>query len=123
MAWQVKYLPDQEIILVKNTGELTYQEFEDQSREVAALSETTQVFEILSDNTEMHTSISIADIFKFPKLYEEAGMSFRSRIAVLILSEDTGIDDFKFYENVCLNRGYRSRIFFRYEDALEWLKK
>ena len=122
MAWQVQYLPDQEIILVENSGDLTHQDFKDQSRDVAVLSEATQVFRILSDNTEMHTRIGTADIYEFPKIYREAGLSARSKIAVLISAEDTRIDDFKFYETVCLNRGYQSRIFFDDELALGWLR-
>ena len=123
MTWQVQYLPDQGIILIKNSGDITYQDFRDEIREVAALSEARQVFHILSDDTEMHASIGTVDIYEFPNLYREAGLPMSSRIAVLVSTEDTGIDDFKFYETVCLNRGYQSRIFFRYEDALEWLKE
>lgn len=122
MAWQVEYLQNQEIILVKNTGELTYQDFDEHIGEVAALSKANNVFQILSDNTEMITDLGTLAIYSFPTLYEEAGLSRRSKIAVLISPEDRGIDDFKFYETVCQNNGYRSKIFFQYEDALEWLK-
>ena len=122
MAWQLRNLPDQEIILVKCSGSLTYQDFKDQSRDMAVLSEATQVFRILTDHTEMRTRINLADIYEFPKTYREAGLSGRSKIAVLISTEDTRIDDYRFYETVCQNRGYLSKVFFKYEDALEWLK-
>ena len=39
MAWQLQNLPEQEIILVKNSGYLTYQDFKAQSRDMAVLSE------------------------------------------------------------------------------------
>ena len=122
MAWQLQNLPEQEIILVKNSGYLTYQDFKDQSKDMAVLSEKTQVFRILTDHTEVRTRISTADIYEFPETYREAGLSSRSKIAVLISTEDTRIDDYKFYEIVCQNRGVSSRVFFKYEDALEWLK-
>jgi hypothetical protein len=123
MAWQVQNLPDQEIILVKNSGYLTYQDFKDQSRDMAVLSEETQVYRILTDHTEVRSRISIADIYEFPKTYREAGLSSRSKIAVLISTEETRVDDYRFYETVCKNRGYYSKVFYRYEDALEWLKR
>jgi hypothetical protein len=122
MAWKIQHLPDQEIILVKNTGHQTYQDYVERIRELVALSEEIKVFRILSDNTEMNADIGTMDIYEFPKLYRELGLSFKCKIALLISTEEPEIDDFKFYETVCLNRGYRSRIFFLYEDALEWLK-
>ena len=122
MAWQTQYLPDQEIILVKNSGKNTYQDFIDRTRELATLSEETQVFRILSDNVEMDTAMGMIAIYELPKIYQKVGLSIKNKIAVLISPEDTRIDSFTFYETVCLNRGYRSRIFFRYEDAINWLK-
>ena len=122
MAWQMQNLPEQGIILVKNSGYLTYQDFKDQSRDMAILSEATHVLRILTDHTEMRTCMNMADIYEFPKIYREAGLSSRSKIAVLISTKDTRIDDYKFYEIVCQNRGYLSKVFFKYEDALEWLK-
>ena len=123
MAWNIQYLPDQEIILVKNSGKNTYEDFIDRARELATLSEEIQVFRILSDNVEMETEMGTLAIYELPRIYQEVGLSIKNKIAVLISPQDTGIDDFKFYETVCMNTGYRSKIFFRYEDALEWLKQ
>jgi hypothetical protein len=121
MSWEVCYLDDQAIILVTNRGRLTYQDFSDEINAIVLLSEKHHLFKILVDDTEMSSGIGTIDIFSFPKLYEDAGMSKRCKIAILISEDEDQVGDFHFFETVCLNRGYNTKVFFNVNNAKAWL--
>jgi len=121
MPWEVHYLAEQEFILVKNIGHLTFQDFSDEVYAIAQLSNEHQVFNILVDDTKMSSDVSTADIFSFPKLYEEAGLSKHCKIGVVMSNNGSGLDDFNFFENVSVNRGYNTQTFCTMADAIAWL--
>lgn len=121
MSWEVCYLDEQKIILVKNQGHLTYQDFSDEINAIVSLSEKHQAYKIVVDDTEMSTSIGTIDIYSFPKLYEGAGLSKRCIIAVVVSEDENALADFEFFETVCINRGYLTKTFFSMAEAKVWL--
>lgn len=121
MSWEVCYLDEQKIILVKNQGHLTYQDFSDEINAIVSLSEKHQAYKIVVDDTEMSTSIGTIDIYSFPKLYEGAGLSKRCKIAVVVSEDENALADFEFFETVCINRGYLTKTFFSMAEAKAWL--
>lgn len=120
MPWEVRYLAEQELILVKNIGHLTFQDFSDEVYAIAQFSNEHQTFNILVDDTKMSSDVSTVDIFSFPKLYEEAGLSKHCNIGIVISNRDSGLADFNFFENVSVNRGYNTKIFCNMADAMTW---
>lgn len=120
MSWEVRYLDEQKIILVKNQGRLTYQDFSDEINAIVSLSEKHQAYKILVDDTEMSTGIGTNDIYSFPKLYDGAGMSKLCKIAVVVSEDENGLADFEFFETVCINRGYLTKTFFNMDAAKAW---
>ena len=121
MSWEVCYLDEQKIILVKNQGHLTYQDFSDEINAIVSLTEKHQAYKIVVDDTEMSTSIGTIDIYSFPKLYEGAGLSKRCIIAVVVSEDENALADFAFFETVCINRGYLTKTFFSMAEAKVWL--
>lgn len=121
MPWEICYVTEQKLILAKNKGHFTIQDFRDEVYAIAQLSEEKQAFSILLDDTKMSSDVSTIDIFSFPSLYEEAGLSKRVKIAVVIPESSRGLADFNFFETVSVNRGYNTKIFFNMADAKAWL--
>lgn len=59
------------------------------------------------------------DIYNRPKLFKIIGVLLRIKIAEIIRPEH--LDHFKFFETVCVNRGYQISVFQDKEKALSWL--
>lgn len=75
---------------------------------------------ILVDHRKIHSvSGSITEIYFRPKQFREIGIGQGIRIAEVIRPEHK--EFFKFFETVCINRGYSFSIFHNKTDALEWL--
>ena len=58
-------------------------------------------------------------IFDLPRKYLKQKLSYDIKIA--ILTPNIKEEDFIFYENVCQNIGYNTKIFYDYDEALAWL--
>lgn len=65
--------------------------------------------------------MNILDIYALPEFYEQAEF-MRTTKSALVVQEDVFImDELKFYENVCINRGYNIKIFLNLDEGLKWL--
>lgn len=82
-------------------------------------------FDILYDIRRATTNVSFVSWFNLPRKLEifKAPTARHIRAAILASPDDPAIDEYKFYETVVGNLGFRLRVFFEEADALEWLKK
>ena len=62
---------------------------------------------------------STMDIYNRTKLFRIIGVILRIKIAEIIKPEH--MEHFKFFETVCVNRGYNISVFQDREKALSWL--
>jgi hypothetical protein len=62
-------------------------------------------------------------MFPLHEIHEEMKLTRTSSIAVVTPKSKEGIRFTKFYETVCVNRGWDVKIFDEREDAIEWLLK
>lgn len=118
-----KYLADEMLILVTNSGELSYADYQRTTAEVLALMQAHDTWRCLIDNRELDNRASAADIFNLPRLYSEMGIPRTLRAAILIGAATPKREDHEFYETVCLNSGYSFRLFGDYDEAMAWLKE
>lgn len=66
--------------------------------------------------------VSILDLLNLPaRQYVEESMSRRIRVAVVSPRMPEAQEKVRFYETVCLNRGWKVRLFKSRDDAIEWL--
>lgn len=121
MPYEVVYLEELGIVLIKNIGELTYENFSKQSREAIELGRMKKAELFLSDCTKLIASASTIELYDFPEMYERLGMTRSSKIAVLISTDTAGDRDLLFYETVCRNRGWQIKVFTIKQSAMEWL--
>ena len=56
-----------------------------------------------------------------PQFYEDSNAHRGSKWALIHPDDPSVSKHFKFYENVCRNRGWLVRLFSSEEDALAWL--
>ena len=69
------------------------------------------------------SKLSTTEIFEIPGEWENAEVNRGSVLALLIQNDAKSKKNAQFYENACVNRGWRVRFFTQRNDAIEWLKK
>jgi hypothetical protein len=123
MPYRIGYLEDEGIVTIENTGNVTYKEFMEQSREALELARKKNTQLCLSDCTHLVVQAYTIEVFDFfPAIYEKIGMSRTSKLAVLMSKDAVTARDMEFFETVCLNRGWLIRIFKDKGTAIEWLR-
>lgn len=123
MPYEIDYLEDEKIVTIRNTGEVTFTDFLEQTKEAAELARRKDARLFLSDNILLENKAKIFEIYKLPEIYDALGASRRNKLAVLIAKEGPITKDARFFETICLNRGWNVKLFTSYNEAKGWLKE
>jgi hypothetical protein len=121
MSWKVQYAPQSGVVTIKSEGFIPLQDFPERLQQAVRMAREHQTNRFLLDDTDFDTEASTLSIYDLPKLYAEAGFSRKDLIAVVISSLDSGLDDYRFFETVCVNQGFRVKLFFTLVEAHRWL--
>jgi len=113
MPYEIDYLEDEKIITIKNTGELTFTDFLEQTKEAVELARRKNARLFLSNNLLLENKAKTFEIYDLPKIYDELGASRSNKMAVLITEGGHIAKDARFFETICLNRGWNVRLFTR----------
>lgn len=123
MPWTIEYLPDDQLIHIATAGSVTTEEMLAQTDAALELQRKHDVRKFLIDYSAANIHAPLADLFNLPDYYSAHAARRQSRIAVVVAAESRQRDKFEFYEDVCRNRGYRSRVFDSADDARVWLQQ
>jgi hypothetical protein len=94
----------------------------DMAKAIAHTMRTHRITRALIDHRNIVSVVgNITDVYNRPKLFKIIGVVLGIKIAEIIKSEH--VEHFKFFETVCVNRGYRISIFQEKEKAISWLLK
>jgi hypothetical protein len=123
MPYTVKFLDDKGIVEAVSIGELTFEDYSKQSKEAVKLALEKNTNLIFLDTSNLSASIKAIEILSIPDLWESIGTPRTYKLAVLTPKDESLHEDIKFFENVCRNRGWHTKLFDNKEDAIEWLLK
>jgi hypothetical protein len=123
MPYEIRFLEEKGIISIENSGELTYDELIEQTKRAINLGLENNSHLFLTDFSNVAVHASTMEVFQFPEIYEQLGMAKMSKIAVLVSGMELNTEELKFYETICLNRGWQVKIYLEKEPAIEWLIK
>jgi len=122
MPWTVEY--DHELDVVKGTyvGRVTADEFKEATIKAIGLAKDHNTNLFLIDDSNWEGGASVAGLIGLPDLYEKLKADRCSRAALILPSSGTAaLEDARFYETVCLNRGWQVKVFSTRQDAVAWL--
>jgi len=77
----------------------------------------------LVDASSASSVIPLLSLYNLPQLFSSIGLSRSSRIAVLSSMSQRGKERAQFFVNVCSNRGWQVKLFYRRSEARAWLLK
>jgi len=121
MSWKMDYLPAENLVVIECAGELTIQDLLSQTQAANKFRVENGAQGVLADFTAANVRIPLAEIYQLPDYYDKIGVSRQNRIAVVFPPNLHQHDKYQFYEDVCHNRGYHSRIFDNLKQARAWL--
>lgn len=122
MDWIIKFLKQEGIVTVKNTGTLTdAEENRNMTADILAAVEKHGVTKCLIDNRDLSLEMKTIDLYDTPKVLGEVGVPRKYRVAIIISESMQDTKGFRFYETRAINRGFNHRLFTDYETALDWL--
>ena len=103
------------------SGNLSKTELERSTADGIALQHEHRCYNILVDAFRLESVDSVTDLYELPKQYSEQGVSRATRIALVLPELEKARKFVRFYENVCMNRGWTVRSFETQGEAEKWL--
>ena len=121
MTWDVKYIPDENIVQIETTGTFTLADSVAQIKEAVQLLKENEALLVLCDFSYAVSEISIADLYSLPKLYLEHGAPRTIKVGMVLPGTGHRHKDYNFWETRCRNEGFNVKIFDDTQTAKEWL--
>ena len=120
MEWKIDINEEDKYIEVITSGIANKEDSLNMAKAISHTMKTNRITKALIDHSNL-VSVTGAtiDIYNRPKLLKIIGLILRVKIAEVIKPDH--IEHFKFFETVCVNRGYKISVFQDKEKALSWL--
>lgn len=125
MTWKVEYIDHLDIVELTLLGRLTGAQLQEAAAARIALGEEHGVTDFLIDAQDLIAPRSTTmSIYNIPaRTYVEMNARRDARIAVVIPTAPESEWIVQFYEDLCVNRGWRVHMAPDRESALDWLQR
>ncbi len=123
MAWKIDLDAEQGFIHTIYSGIVTKSDILDSTTETLKMLSGKGPQKFLSEWIDSSSTLTTTEIYAIPGEWEDAEANRGSVLALVVPDNPKSLQDAKFYENTCVNRGWRVRVFTQRNDAIEWLKK
>lgn len=123
MPWEVKHLPDKEVVALICSGRFSSNDAREQAEEVIHLLKENKATRVLLDYSNAIGEVPIVDLFYLPEHYDKLGAPKNARVALVLPKTEHRLEDYGFYETVCRNKGYNCTLFRSHQAALKWLEQ
>ena len=125
MSHSIIYNPEAHAIESKVQGDLTFGEVKEIITEIALLVKEKGCTLILSDYSEATLKLAMIELYELPKIilntFASSGLKAHRLRRALVASKE--VKDFQFFENVTVNRGLNTKVFYDIVEAKKWLYK
>lgn len=82
-------------------------------------------YDILYDIRQATTTVLFSSWFELPRKLEvfQEEESWNVKAAILASPDDKAVDEYRYYETIIAELGFKLRVFFNEDEALKWLQK
>lgn len=125
MPWSLKYIEDLQIVELTISGSVRGDELQEAAAARIALGQEKGINKYIINVTHIDAPESAtAEVYDIPtKMYAEKNLSRASQIAVIAPLSSESMWVTSFYEDICVNRGWRVRTFIDRDLAIDWLQE
>ncbi len=122
MAWSASYNHMVGVVEIVFTDIIGGEDLQAATGRAIALQREYGVKNALISVSEQAQSAPAVDIYYLPDQYEAAGVSRDVRLAFILPQKPDLQETVRFYEDVCINRGWQVQLFPCRQEALEWFQ-
>lgn len=122
MAWTAAYNDNLKIVELLFSDTISGADLKNATARAIALQQEHGIKTALISVSEESQSAPAVDIYNLPDQYEKEGVSRDIRLAFILPRKPDLRETVRFYEDVCVNRGWRVQTFESREEALAWLQ-
>lgn len=121
MPYDLKF--NDRLLRIENvdSGVLSKDDLQQSTTEAIELQHKHGAYRVMVDAKNLESVNSVTDLYGLPKQYVEQGASHSTRIALVMPESESARKFVRFYENVCINRGWTVRSFESHGEAEKWL--
>jgi len=124
MTYTVEYNANTKIIESHFQGETDLEELKEVARKTLQIVQQTNCLNVLTDLSDASLNASVVDLFEHPQqlaeIIQEAGLNVHMLKRAFVVRGDG--ENFKFYEDVAVNRGHTVMLFHDLDKARNWLQ-
>jgi hypothetical protein len=122
MPWNLKKSADFKTLEIEFSGVITAQELSEVMAAAIDFANSENIFLILADCTAMtENKHSVFDLYFLADVLIANNLGHKIKEALVLPMQPDLIEDIKFWEITCFNRGIKVRVFNSREQALQWL--
>lgn len=121
MSWKIKIIENPGYIKLQYSGLVTKDELVEAFFSTAGILRGGNILKVLADCTSMTGGHSVTDLYGLIDLFEAAGMPRNIKEAIILPELKDTLENVRFYETACLNRGYNVKICREHDEAVKWL--
>lgn len=121
MTYRVTLNQDLGVVEIVFEDAISGIDFQHATSEAAVFNRKLGVGLALVDATRVVHTGSILDHYELPMQYKEEGLPHSMKVALVVPDDPDLRQMAKFYETVCLNRGWNVHCFERRDQGVEWL--
>jgi hypothetical protein len=121
MPYDIKYNSALLAVELVFTGTLSGEDLRKCTDEGINLEKEHGVYAMLIDALDLEQPPSVTDVYDLPQQYDEGGFSKSNRLAFVRPRSPAANEVAQFYEDVCVNRGWRVQPFGTRDEAVAWL--
>ena len=92
------------------------------SKGVSEIAIKNKVKYILLDYNELYYDIPLTFVYNQVKVFER-NLPYLSQITISVITNRESYEIAKFWESICIKRGYRYKVFLESKLAVAWLKE
>jgi hypothetical protein len=123
MEWQIDYSPDDGVVRLTTSGDMTQADILTMARAGLAEVERRGARRVLVDHRKVTLALKVSEIYHLPLKLLDEGLARDLKVATVYSVDSPRKKDFEFYENVCFNLGLKQVTFVDPEAAMRWLLK
>lgn len=117
----VRYDKKLKIVISVTDPDVSLERITEQMKQNRYLLEHYACDKLLLDNRLLESTLPPADLFQIPTISARHSPSDGKQVAIVFHSDFPDKTNVRFLENVCRNKGIFLRIFFHYDEAVDWL--
>jgi hypothetical protein len=121
MKCKTAYDSDDAFVRVTYSGPCHLEDYIHGAKAATAFFKRHRTERCLLDLRNVENKASLDTLYELPDAYRQMSIPLKTRLGILASSKESEQESIRFYETICVNRGWTVKVFYQEGDAIDWL--